>query len=584
MYRTTHIAGTLASLFLAGALTACAGQPEPATIAAAPTAADKCAALAQQAGAALGEPTARIVSAKLNGATAAQPPGASPFPMGALPEHCEVNGVMRERTGVDGQRYAVKFQLRLPTEWNGRFLFQGGGGTNGVLIPAVGMLGVGQPTGLAEGFAVVSTDTGHDNATNSNPARSGQVAFGHDYEARLELSEKSLDSVATAGKRLVAAYYGKPAAHNYFYGCSNGGREGMEFAQTFPDQFDGIVAVAPAFAVPKAAVAEVNDTQAFARIAVAEKLLLPNGLPDLGRTYSDGDLNIIADAINKACDADDGVADGMVQDFQKCTAARVRPALNARLCKGRKAEGCLSRVQVTAFVTSQAGPKNSKGEQLYAPYPYDPGIGNAGWRVWKIGAPGAQPGPISTSLGATALAGLFTTPPPVIPDTPADNLKFHLGFSMDRDAPKIFATTAEFPRSSWDLVGARSTDLSKFRARGGKMIVPHGAADPIFSLTDSVDWWNGVNTANGGEAASFARVFAIPGMTHCAGGPATDQYDAMTALVDWVEKGQAPDVIQAKAGPNTPWPGRSRPLCVYPAVARYKGGDVNKTESFACES
>src|ERR1700733_4200045 len=200
-----------------------------------------CSALAQQTGAALNEPTARILTAKLNPrseskADPAAPPWMGPLP--AMPEHCEVIGVMRERTGSDGQRYAVKFHMRLPRDWNGRFLFQGGGGTNGVLGAGNGSLQPGMPTGLEQGFAVVSTDTGHDNATNSDGTKQGTVAFGHDYQARLEYSEKALDSVATTAKRIVRIYYGRPARHSFFAGCSNGGREGMVFAQRFPQQFD----------------------------------------------------------------------------------------------------------------------------------------------------------------------------------------------------------------------------------------------------------------------------------------------------------------------------------------------------------
>ncbi|HEV7691716.1 MAG TPA: tannase/feruloyl esterase family alpha/beta hydrolase [Hyphomonadaceae bacterium] len=191
-----------------------------------------------------------------------------------MPEHCEVVGVMRERTGAFGQKYAVKFHMRLPVEWNGRFLFQGGGGTNGMVGDASGGA-PGQPSALAKGFAVVSTDTGHDNAVNSDPQRQGQVAFGHDYQARLEYSETALDSVATTAKRIVRLYYGSAPKRSYFAGCSNGGREGMEFAQRFPDQFDGIVAGAPAFAVPKAAVAEAYDTQVFSALATSMGLTRP---------------------------------------------------------------------------------------------------------------------------------------------------------------------------------------------------------------------------------------------------------------------------------------------------------------------
>ena len=547
-------------------------------------AAGRCQALSQLAGAALGEPTARILTAKLNPRSAARvDPAAPPWmgPIPPMPEHCEVIGVMRERTGADGQHYAVKYHLRLPSAWNGRFLFQGGGGTNGELGPATGMLQPGMPTGLEQGFAVVSTDTGHDNASNTDAAKQGTVAFGHDYEARLEYSQKALDSVATTAKRIVQSFYGHPASHNYFAGCSNGGREGMVFAQRYPDQFDGIVAAAPAFAVPKAAIAEAWDTQTFAALAAGEGFTQKNGLPELARALSDSDLGLVAAAVAKSCDADDGVVDGMVQDLARCTTARVRPQLEAITCAGTKNATCLSREQVSAMERALGGPHDSQGRALYAAWPWDVGIGAPGWRVWKLGVPGAMDA-INVVLGSPALSGLFVTPPVAVAATAEANLRYQLAFNFDRDAPAIFGTSAQFPRSGWDLVGAQSTDLARFRKHGGKLIVPHGGSDPIFSINDTLAWWRELDAVNHGQAASFLRVFAVPGMNHCTGGPATDQFDALTAVVDWVEQGRAPDRIEARAGPLSPWPGRSRPLCAYPKIARYRSGDLNQAASFVC--
>jgi Tannase and feruloyl esterase len=544
-----------------------------------------CSELTTLAGATLGEPTARIVSAKLNAPSGpsvdpAAPPYANRVP--AMPEHCEAIGALRERVGKDGQRYAVKFRMRLPTAWNGKFLFQGGGGTNGSLGSAIGAATPGTPTALDQGYAVVSTDTGHDSATNNDAAKQGTVAFGHDYEARVEYSEKALDSVATVAKHIVQAHYGRAASRNYFAGCSNGGREGMVFAQRYPEQFDGIVASAPAFAVPKAAIAEAWDTQSFAAVAKIQGAMGKDGAPELARTFTDADLDLVATAIAKTCDADDGATDGLLQDLLRCTTQRVRPALDVLVCTGKKESSCLAREQVEALVRSYDGPRNSKNEPLYAHWPWDLGIGDMGWRVWKLGAPGAMPA-INVTLGSPALSGLFVTPPAPVAATAQANLRYQLEFDFDRDAPKIFGTSREFPRSGWELVGAQATDLTKFRERGGKMLVPHGGSDPIFSIHDTIEWWRKVDAATQGRAGSFVRVYAVPGMTHCTGGPATDQYDALAAVVDWVESNKAPDRIEAKAGPTTPWPGRSRPLCPYPQVARYKSGDVNRTESFVCE-
>ncbi|MDB5722790.1 MAG: tannase/feruloyl esterase family alpha/beta hydrolase [Alphaproteobacteria bacterium] len=546
--------------------------------------AERCLRLSNLPGALLGDSSARIVEAKFNAAAGPQPPapGTPPWIGGlpALPAHCEVIGVMRERTGSDGQKYAVRFHLRLPATWNGRFLFQGGGGTNGEIGSATGG-GQAGPSAVAQGYAVVSTDTGHDNKANANPARQGNVAFGHDYQARLEYAEKALDSVATAGKALVTAFYGTAAKHSYFAGCSNGGREGMVFAQRFPEQFDGIVASAPAFAVPKAAIAEAYDTQLFAALARSSGFL-SNGVPDLARTFTDRDFGLVGDAINRACDRNDGLEDGMVQDFRACTAARVKPELAAKLCAGAKTDACLSAGQIDALTRSLAGPRNSTGQALYADWPWDPGIASPLWRIWKIGIVGAPMAAINVDLGSPALSALFLTPPREVGGSAAEGMAFQLGFDFDRDAPQIFATAPGFPRSGWDLVGAQSTDLAAFFRRGGRMVVAHGTADPIFSINDTIRWWDALDRRNRRRAADHVRVFPVPGMNHCAGGPATDQFDALATVVDWVEKGVAPQRISATAGPMSPFHGRSRPLCPYPTVARYVRGDPEKEESFAC--
>jgi feruloyl esterase len=548
--------------------------------------AQRCATLSGLAGSQMGEASARIISARFNAPAAPQPPppGAPPWVSGlpALPEHCEIVGVLRERTAPDGQHYAVRFHMRLPSAWNSRFLFQGGGGTNGELGDAAGVIQPGMPLAVQGGYAVVSTDTGHDNALNVDPAREGNIAFGHDYQARVEYSETALDSVATVGKAIASVFYERKPAYSYFAGCSNGGREGMVFAQRFPAQFDGILAESPAFAVPKAAIAEANDVQAFSRLARQMNLGTPE-TPDIARTFSDGDLKLVADAITESCDALDGLADGMVEDFQSCTTAVVKPALDERLCQGPKADGCLSDAQMEALIRSLNGPHNTKGEALYSDWPWDPGMAAMPWRIWKLGVPGQIPS-INIMLGSPALSGLFLTPPRDVPDNLAAKQAFQLRFDFDRDAPQIFSTAAGFPRSGWNLIGAQSTNLSAFAAHGGKMLVPHGGADPVFSINDTVHWWLKVNDAAHGRAADFVRVFPVPGMNHCTGGPTTDQFDALSPLVEWVEHSRAPELILASAGPMTPFPGRTRPLCPYPQIARYRGGNIEEAASFRCAS
>jgi feruloyl esterase len=513
-------------------------------------------------------------------------------PAQTLPTHCEVVGHLRERVGVDGRRYSIRFHARLPIEWNGRFLFQGGGGSDGALGNAVGSIGPSVPSALARGFAVLSQDSGHDNQTNGDPARQGDLAFGFDPQARRDHAYASLDVTARTGQALVRAFYGRAAERSYFYGCSEGGREGMVFAQRFPELFDGIVAAAPGFALPKAAIAEAWDTRAFAGLAQRMGLVDSAGSPLIGRTFSDEDFALVADAVLAACDAHDGATDGIVGDYKACTTSRVARALAARTCAAAKAATCLSSDQVATLRRVMAGPRNSRGGPLYSDWAWDAGIGGRdaggryqqGWRMWKIGVVGARPIPaLNVVLGASSLSALFTTPPTPLANDPRTLLRYALAFDMDRDAPRIFARAGDFTESSWELVGAQRTDLSAFRRRGGKLIVPHGVSDPVFSVHDTMRWWDRVNAGAGGRAAEFVRVFPVPGMAHCGGGPATDQYDCLAAIVEWVERGAAPDRIIARAGASTPWAGRTRPLCPYPLVARYAGsGSVEIAESFVC--
>lgn len=507
------------------------------------------------------------------------------IPMGppmTLPAHCELTGVMQQRIGVDGQHYAIRFHLRLPLHWNGKFFFEGGGGTEGELGAAIGLTTSGEPPAVAQGYAVVSQDSGHDNATNSVPSRGGNVAFGFDPKARANYGGASLRLVAETAKAIIHSYYGRLPERSYFVGCSKGGQEGMAFAQRFPDEFDGIVAGAPGFSLPRAAVAEAWDTQAFGSLVAppGAKSFDPKLLPT---SFSNAQFQVARDAVLAACDADDGVKDGITAAFESCTWRRVLKELKTRTCSSSRTDPCLSDAQIDVLRRIYAGPKNSTGNSLYSDWPIDAGMGSDGWRIWKIGPPaGGFPG-INVTMGGPALAAIFATPPTALNADPKAALEFALNFDFDRDAPKIYATQAPFDHSAWTDISARSPHLEKFRAHGGKMIVQQGASDPVFSLNDTLAWYREVQKLSGGSAADFVRVFPVPGMNHCNGGPATDQFDALGALVDWVEKGVAPDRIVAKAGPTSPWPGRTRPLCPYPEVARYVGsGSIDDAANFVC--
>jgi feruloyl esterase len=524
-------------------------------------------------------PETRITLAQFNAAT------------DTLPEHCEVIGAIDERIGtVDGQAYAVRFHLRMPTAWNKRLLFQGGGGTDG----ALGNADAGQ---IRDGYAVASTDSGHDNQTNTSPL-AGTFQFAFDPQARSDYGYRGPALAAHTAKSVMKKYYGHAPKRSYFTGCSEGGREGLMLSQRFPELFDGIVSGNPGMDLPKAAIAEAWDSQAF---AAAARSTTPFGNPDLASSFTNAELAAVGDAILAECDAKDGLADGMVFNPSACD---FDPAT-----LGPEGSGALSAAQVTALEKVFDGARNSRGKALYAGWFWDPGIAASGWRIWKIGPLFPAPGntALNTTLGGGALPFIFTTPPnsatggtalhgsttitsagpnPGFPGLNDAFVPWVLSFNMDSDAPKIFASHGPYAESAMDFMGTSSTDYRRFRKSGGKLIVYTGQADPVFSARYHLRWYRKLIARNDGlhQTRKFARMFFVPGMNHCGGGPSTSQFDAFAAVVDWVEKGKAPESLIGTAPAGTPWPGRTRPLCAYPEQARYKGeGSIEDAVSFSCE-
>ena len=499
--------------------------------------------------------------------------------------HCELIGQINPRTGVDGKAYAIGFRLSLPDSWNGRFYFLGGGGTDG----ALGDLTVTNVV-VSKGYAVVSTDAGHDNTIDNDPAAAGTAAFGADPQARIDYGYNAVDKVTQTAKILIGVYYNRVIEYSYFVGCSNGGRQGMVISRRFPTYFDGIVAGSPGFNLPKAAVAEAWNEQALAPLATETST---NGQPYLPNTFSDPDLQLAAVAINAACDGLDSLIDGIVDNYAACTDEVVYPKLEALICPGEKNVTCLSAAQVEALKKIFAGAKNSSGEALYTTWQWDPGIytpgppfaGGLGFRTWNLGyvfAPGVN-NALNLTLGGGSLPMIFVTPPVVTPLTGLE--AFIFAFDFDIQAPKIFDASGIYNESSMDFMTppAPATDLSAFRNQGGKMILTHGNSDGVFSSHDTINWYEEMNTDMGGTAQDFARLFLVPGMAHCGGGPATSVFDAFTALVNWVEDGTAPESLLATANAFAPWPSRTRPLCPYPSVTRYLGtGSIEDATNFTC--
>ncbi len=527
-------------------LAACQAPSGPAAApgGAAALAANPCAAFAAAAPAGIqlkGEPVA---------GDSVRPPGATAGPL--LAAHCRLTGQMAPRTGQDGKPYHIGFELRLPTQWNGRLLYQGGGGNDGVVRPAVGPQAA-PGYALNRGFAVVTTDAGHQGPT---------ADFGFDPQARLDNAYVAHGRVAQTAKDLVRGFYNRAADRSYFIGCSGGGRQGMMFTQRFPSMFDGVIAMAPAMRVSSGAtIAAAWDTQALQAIAPAGA----DGKPVLSRALSPGDLGVLREGILQACDKDDGVVDGLVSHPAAC-----RFDVKSLQCAGAKTAQCLSPDQVGALQKMFAGARNSAGQPLYFSWPWDPGIGHPAndWRMWRLGdSQTAAANSRHVFLMQDALQGYFVTPP--------DRSLSIYRFDFDRDPARMAA-------HSWIFDTAADARLDAFHARGGKLLIAHGLADGIFSPHESIDYYQRLQKARGEAAtADFARLFLIPGMGHCQGGASTDSWDGLGALVDWVEKGQAPERILAKG--TAVYPKRSRPLCPFPQHAHYNGsGDPEDAANFSC--
>ena len=499
--------------------------------AAAPT--DACAAL-------LGHkvPGAVVVMQKAQllpaGKAPAAPTGGPPGPDLMLPAHCRVEGVIDPHNGLDGKPYAITFAIAMPEKWNGRFLFQGGGGLNGALNPPVGSAAAGAEPALSRGFAVVSTDSGHKGTTFD-------ASFFADQEASLNFLYLSVGKVTVVAKDVVTAYYKKPPAHSYFMGCSTGGREAMIVSQRYPGYFDGIVAGAPAMRTRYSNLATSWVTTSLNAAAPKDA----DGKAQTAKALSDADRKLVVDGLLKACDGQDGAEDGMVFNVRGCA---FDPATLA--CSGEKTDACLSPVQVASIKKGFAGPKTSAGAQVYPGFYFDTGITASGQGI---------PGLLVTGMSPVGPSPTGTT----------------MDVDAEAHAAALDAVAMAGDSNAW-------TNLSGYTAHGGKLIFYHGVSDPWFSARDTVEYYERLGKDNPSrKREDWSRLFLVPGMGHCRGGAATlDSFDMVDAIVNWVEKNQAPEKVIAT---GRAFPGRSRPLCPYPQHPQYNGsGDKESAASFHC--
>jgi feruloyl esterase len=456
---------------------------------------------------------------------------------GDTPQHCRVLGVIRPE---------VAFEINLPERWNRRFYMIGNGGFAGQTLDAPN--NPDRTDALINGFVIARTNTGHD----ARKEPSGSFILSNPQKA-IDYAYRAVHVTAEAAKKIANDYYAQPVTFSYWNSCSNGGRQGLLEAQRYPDDFDGVVANAPWV-----------DQTGFTLGAIWNQRAMTEA------PLSPEKMTLVADRVMAKCDAVDGLKDGLINDPRKCSfdPARDVPACN----QGGDAPDCLTPAQAATVKKIYSGPV-SNGKALFPGFMLSSEAVNtspngtvaSGWVGAIVPAqPGAKPADFSLAEGV--MRYLILDPPQPEYDT--------LKFDFDRDAKIV---------ERWSkLADAKDADLSKFRKSGGKLIMTYGWADEILQPLMGINYYEAVVAKNGKETTDFVRLFMLPGMTHCAGGVGPDRNDAVTAVIDWVEKGKAPDQLIASKVANGQVV-RTRPLCPYPQVARYKGqGSIDEAANFSC--
>jgi feruloyl esterase len=498
---------------------------------------------------ALALPNTTIKSAKVVAAGAYAPPGGQAVK--DLPAFCAVHGVMKPTEVSE-----IHFEVWLPEKnWNGKLETVGNGGLAGMISfgPMV--------AALRNGFATASTDTGH---TAKEPP-----TWLQNRERLIDYSYRGLHLVSVNAKAIIQAYYSQGPRYSYFSGCSTGGKQGLMEAQRYPADYDGIIAGDAANFWTHQMMSEVWDGMA-------------TSAPDTNLPHDK--LQLVQQAALAACDALDGAVDGLISDPARCYFDPKKLE-----CKGEDASSCLTSAQVSAVEKIYSGPVNPRtGRKLY------PGLYPGGELGW--GKAGGQ-----FVINRAKTSGVSSN----------DFFRYALfqnpewefrSFDFDRDGKNA-------DEKLGPVTNATDANLEEFRQLGHKLLYYHGAHDPLIPAQNGIDYYESVVAAQGhGSVESglertqgFFRVFLIPGLYHCAGGPGATAFgtylpapgsqqdadhDMVRAIERWVEQGVAPDrIVATKYVDNAPSKGIAlqRPLCAYPMVARYKGsGNINDARSFAC--
>ena len=463
--------------------------------------------------------------------TAARSYGAGEFlaqngqPMRTLPAFCRVEGVVKPAEDSE-----IPFEVWLPAaKWNGKFRGVGNGGYAGSI--SQGELAAA----VTAGYAAAGTDTGHHPGGTD-----ASWALGHPQKV-IDFGWRAIHETADKGKAITAAFYGEAPRHSYFNSCSNGGRQALMEAQRFPEDYDGIIAGAPANYWTHLMTRAVWDVQAL--------------MNDPAAYIPASKIPAIENAALQACDAIDGVTDGVIDDPTRC---RFDPAV--LLCKEGDADSCLTAPQVGALRKILSGPKTSKGEVLFPGSSLGGATGSGGWSSWLTGtAPGKS---LGYAFGTQFFANM------VFEDAAWD---FHT-FNPDHDVKVADDKLA-------GALNSNDPDLKRFRDRGGKLILYHGWSDAAIPPQNAIDYYTSVVRRMGMKNVdSFVRLYMVPGMQHCGGGPGPNVFNMAAPMERWVEEGAAPAQIVARKDERT------RPLCPYPQVAKYMGkGSTDDAANFVCK-
>jgi feruloyl esterase len=444
--------------------------------------------------------------------------GGAPPAVLTVPALCRVAAILRPSSDSE-----IAMEVWLPETWNGKFQFVGGGGWAGVIsYPAL-------VAAVNEGYATASTDTGHKGG-NAN------FAIGHP-EKVVDFAYRAVHESTVKAKAIMTTFYDRGPKFSYWNGCSTGGRQGLMEAQRYPEDFDAIIAGAPAN----------YQTHLHAwDLGVSVPVL-----KDPASAVSAAKLTALNKAVIGACDAKDGVKDNLLNEPRTC---KFDPS--TLLCKAGDSDSCLTAPQLESVKRMYSPAKTKTGDIVF------PGKEPGSETTWNVISGGQAPPGVS--LGSFQVA--------------YDNLNWDWrSYDLDRDLKVVDEKVGT-------IINAINPDLSAFKARGGKLILYHGWNDTAISPGNTINYYNSVVAKMGQKQDNWIRLFMIPGMGHCRGGAGPNQVNYMGALERWRESGIAPDHLDAFHVTNNNVD-LSRPLCPYPQVAQYKGiGSTNDAANFTCKA